>query len=149
MTGHQSLERFSFRCSDAIAGVPDVVRTFTLGEERDGGGDQFAHLIEAAGPRRPQEGFEFGEGLFDRIEVGTVGRQKLDPAPTASIAVRISGCLCTAKLSRTTTSPGRSVGTNTWSTYARKVGVSMGPSNTAVAVTPSTRNPATTVWVCQ
>ena len=61
--------------------------------------------------RRLEERLQFGEGQFDRIEVGTVGGRKRTCAPTCSMAVRTAGCLCTARLSRTTTSPGRSVGT--------------------------------------
>ena len=73
-------------------------------------------LVEAARSRGAQERFQFGEGLFDRIEVWAVGREKTEDAPAASIAARIAGCLWTAKLSSTTTSPGRRVGTRTCST---------------------------------
>jgi len=45
--------------------------------------------------------------------------------------------------------PGRNVGSRTCSTYARKVGLSIGPSKTAGAVSPSRRKPAITVCVCQ
>jgi hypothetical protein len=48
-----------------------------------------------------------------------------------------------------TTSPGRSVGIRTCSTYARKLGLSIGPSKTAGALIPSNRSAAMTVCVCQ
>ena len=35
-------------------------------------------MIERAGPCRAEKRFQFGEGLFDRVEVRTVGRQKAD-----------------------------------------------------------------------
>jgi hypothetical protein len=59
------------------------------------------------------------------------------------------GLLVRGELSSTTTSPGCSVGTSTCSTYARKLGLSIGPSKTAGAVRPSRRSAAMTVCVCQ
>ena len=72
-----------------------------------------------------------------------------EPRLAALIAARTAGCLWTARLSSTTMSPGRSVGTRTCSTYAWKLGLSMGPSNTAGALTPSSRRAAMTVCACQ
>ena len=37
-----------------------------------------ADVVEGPGTRRAEERFQFGEGQFDRIEVGTVGRQKAE-----------------------------------------------------------------------
>jgi hypothetical protein len=35
-------------------------------------------VVEGTGPRRAEERFQFGEGLFDRVEVRAVGRKKPD-----------------------------------------------------------------------
>lgn len=58
--------------------MPDVVCTFGRREERDGRGDQLTHTVEAARPRGAQHRFQFREGLFDGIEIRTVGRQEAD-----------------------------------------------------------------------
>ena len=50
--------------------------TFGGREEPQRGRDERVDVIEAARPRRSQEGFQFGEREFDRIEVGTVGREE-------------------------------------------------------------------------
>ena len=55
--------------------MPDVIPTFGRREEGEGRGDEGGDLIKGAGPRRAQERFQFGERLFDGIEIGTVGRQ--------------------------------------------------------------------------
>jgi hypothetical protein len=57
------------------------------------------------------------------------------------MAARTSNYLCTVRLSRTTTWPGRNDGTRICSTYARKLALSIGPSNTADAPIPSGRRP--------
>ena len=54
-----------------------------------------------------QEGFELGEGLFDGIEVGGVGRQ----APAVLMALRTPSTLCLGRLSMMTMSPGLKLGT--------------------------------------
>jgi hypothetical protein len=56
--------------------MPDEVVAFGRCEELECSGDQHAHLIEGARPRRPQESLQLREGQFNRIEVGTVGRQE-------------------------------------------------------------------------
>src|SRR5947209_8137066 len=71
-----SLERFRLSCSDAVTAVPDVVRTLVGHEEAEGRRHQLADVVEGARTRRAQERLEFGEGEFDWIEVGTVGREK-------------------------------------------------------------------------
>lgn len=48
---------------------------------------------EGAGPRGTEQGFEFGEDLLDRIQVGAMGGKKRSCAPAASIAARTLGCL--------------------------------------------------------
>ena len=62
--------------SEPIAAVSDVVPTFGRRVESERGGDEGGDLIEAARPRRAQECFQFGEGEFDGVEIGTVGRQE-------------------------------------------------------------------------
>ena len=56
--------------------MPHEVATFSWGEECEREGDQIADLIEGARPRRAQKRFQFREGELNRIEIGTVGRQK-------------------------------------------------------------------------
>ena len=58
--------------------MPDVIPTFLRREEFERGGDKCEYLIERSWSRGPEEGFKFGECLFDRIEVGAVGWQKSD-----------------------------------------------------------------------
>ena len=57
----------------------DVVGAFVRHEETQRRGHQRAHVIERAGARGAEERLQFGEGQFDRIEVGTVGREKSQP----------------------------------------------------------------------
>ena len=56
--------------------MPDVVGALIRHEEPEGGGYQVADVLERAWPRGAQERFQFGEGEFDGVEVGTVGREK-------------------------------------------------------------------------
>ena len=56
--------------------MPDVVRTLVRHEEPERRGHHFADLLERPGAERAEEGLQFGERLFDRIEVGAVGRKK-------------------------------------------------------------------------
>jgi hypothetical protein len=56
--------------------VPHVIAAFGGREAAERDRDEGVDLIEAPRPGRPEEGFQFGEGLFDRVEVGTVRRQK-------------------------------------------------------------------------
>ena len=58
-----------------------VVRALGGCEQIQGGSHQRADVIEGAWPRRTHEGFEFGERLFDRIEVWAVGRQEPQLGP--------------------------------------------------------------------
>jgi hypothetical protein len=58
--------------------VSDVVPTFRRREERERRGDKRRDVIEAARAGGTEEGFQFRERVFDRIEVRTVGRQKSD-----------------------------------------------------------------------
>jgi len=56
--------------------MPDVVRALIGREEPESRSHQFADVVERAWTRGAEERLQFGEGLFDRIEVGTVGREK-------------------------------------------------------------------------
>ena len=70
-------------------------------------------MVRAAAAR---SGLELGEGLFDGIEVGTVGRQKPQVAPAASIARLTPWTLWAGRLSMMTMSCGRNSGTSAYST---------------------------------
>ena len=61
--------------------MSDVVPTFGRREEREGGSDEGGDLGEAARPRGSRERFQFGERKLDRVEVGTVGREKSELRP--------------------------------------------------------------------
>jgi hypothetical protein len=56
--------------------MADVVRAFSGGEELEGDRHQGRDLIEVPRPGRAQERFQLGECELDRIEIGTVRRQK-------------------------------------------------------------------------
>ena len=56
--------------------MPDVVCALVRQEEAERGRHQLAHVVEGAWAERAEEGLQFGERLFDRIEVRTVRRQK-------------------------------------------------------------------------
>ena len=60
-----------------IAAVAGVRRAFVGREELKRDGDEAADLVEVTWTRGAQEGFQFGEGELDRIEVRTVGRKEL------------------------------------------------------------------------
>lgn len=53
-----------------------VVDALGGGVEAEGRAKELTHLIKAARARRAEKGLQFGEGLFDRIEVWAVGRQE-------------------------------------------------------------------------
>ena len=56
--------------------MADEVSTFRGGEEGERGGHQRTDLVKGPWTRRAKERLQFGDGEFDRIEVGTVGRKK-------------------------------------------------------------------------
>ena len=58
--------------------MPNVVSAFTGWEQRERVGHERGDTIEGPRSRRAEEGLQFGKRLFDRIEVGTVGRQEPD-----------------------------------------------------------------------
>ena len=53
-----------------------VIATFEGREEAQRDRDERIDLIEGTRSRCPQERFQFGEGEFDRVEVGTIRRKK-------------------------------------------------------------------------
>ena len=61
--------------------MPDVVRALVGHEEPEGRRHQLADVVERARARGAEERLQFGERQFDRIEVGTVGRQKAQMRP--------------------------------------------------------------------
>ncbi len=69
------LEPFSFRCSDLIAGVADIVSALRRGDGRQGRSDRRPQVGHRAGRQGSQVRFEFGKDLFNGIEVRTVRRQ--------------------------------------------------------------------------
>ena len=58
--------------------MSDVVPTFGRREKPERGSSERRDVVEGARSRGPHEGFQFRERHLDRIEVGTVGRQKSD-----------------------------------------------------------------------
>ncbi len=56
--------------------MPDVVRALVRPEEPEGRSHQLADVVERARTRGAEERLQFRERLFDRIEVGTIGRKK-------------------------------------------------------------------------
>ena len=61
--------------------MPDVICAFVWHEEPQGRRHQLADMVERARTCSAEERFQFGEGQFDRIEVGTVGREKSQERP--------------------------------------------------------------------
>ena len=64
--------------SGSVAAVAEIARAFVADESHERGPDDVAHGVERARPGRAQDRFEFRETQFDRIEVRTVGREKLE-----------------------------------------------------------------------
>jgi len=56
--------------------VPHEVETFVRCEEVERDRDELEHLLVAARSRSPQERLQLRKREFDRIEIGTVGREK-------------------------------------------------------------------------
>ena len=115
-TGLRHLERFPIRCRHLATAMRDVVRALLGEEEGERGVDQRADLFKRAGTDGAQECLQSRKREFDRIEVGTVGRQEVQARPGLFDRRPDLGLLCTARLSSTTTSPGRNVGTRICST---------------------------------
>ena len=58
--------------------MSDIVPAFGQREERERGGRECRDVVEGARARGPHEPFQLRERHLDRIEVGTVGREKSD-----------------------------------------------------------------------
>ena len=56
--------------------MANVIRAFSGCKEPQSRRDQLADLIEIAWARRAKKRFQFGKGLFDRIEIGAIRRQE-------------------------------------------------------------------------
>jgi len=61
--------------------VTDEVRAFLRRDHVERQGDEFDDLVEAARARGAEQGFQFRKRELDRIEIGTVGRQKSQVRP--------------------------------------------------------------------
>lgn len=98
-----------------------IARTLGRPESRKGQRDHGAQIVEGPRARGAQDGLELGEAEFDRIEVGTIGWQKSQGrAGTFNRPTHVIAAMG-GEVIRMTRSPGRSVGTRTCSTYARKL----------------------------
>ena len=82
--------------------MTEKVGAFGQREACDELAERFPECADGSQRVGAEQCFEFGEGLLDRIQVGTVGRE---PAT-----------LCELSLSMITISSGRSVGSSTFST---------------------------------
>jgi hypothetical protein len=71
-----ALERFPLRRRNTVTAMPDVVGAFLAREEVEGHRDEAADLLVTTRTCGAQERFQFGEGQFDRIEIGAVGREE-------------------------------------------------------------------------
>lgn len=58
--------------------MADEIEALAWREEPQRDRHQLHYLVEGARSRRPQERFQLRERHFDRIEIGTVGRQKTE-----------------------------------------------------------------------
>ena len=59
--------------------MSDEIQTFIRRKQLERDRHKFDDLVEAARPRRAQKRFQLRERHFDRIEVGTVWREKSEP----------------------------------------------------------------------
>ena len=83
--------------------------------------------------------FEFGEGHFNRIEVGAVGGQEQEPATAVSQGLcggrrAAAGLLWVDRLSRMTTVPGSRAGAGWVSIQVSNAGPLMAPVMTRGAI---------------
>ena len=58
--------------------MPHEIEAFLRREELQGDGDEFHDLVETARARGAEKRFQLGKREFDRIEVGTVRREKAE-----------------------------------------------------------------------
>ena len=98
-----------------IACLDKVVAALACGDGVEDVGDRGADGVRGAGCGLAEPMLELGEELLDRVEVGGVLRQQEEPRTDGADGAPDRGAL-EPRLSMTTTSPGRSVGTRTRST---------------------------------
>ena len=79
LTRSPRLERFSLRRRYWVAAMSDEVPAFRWRKQLQRDPDELDDVVERARPCRTQEGFQLREREFDRIEIGAVGRQELEP----------------------------------------------------------------------
>jgi len=99
-----------------IAGLEEIVTALALGNGVEDVGDGVADGVLGPGGGLSEPVFELGEELLDRVEVGRVFRKQEEVRAAPRMAWRTAALLCEPRLSMTTTSPGRRVGTRTRST---------------------------------
>ena len=63
--------------------MPDDVAALARREEAQGDRDELDDLVKAPRSRGPHEGFQLRKCQFNRIEIGTVRRQKSEPCADA------------------------------------------------------------------
>ena len=63
--------------------MSDEIQTFSRRKQLERDRDELDDLVEAARSRRAQKRFQLRERHFDRIEVGTVRREKSQPSAGA------------------------------------------------------------------
>ena len=113
MPAHR-LERDEFRLGHTR---PDeVVGAFAWGDGLEDLADGVAYGVLGSGGGLAQPVLELGEELLDRVQVGGVFRQEEEPGAGGADGAPDGAPLCEPRLSMTTMSPGRSVGTSTRST---------------------------------
>jgi hypothetical protein len=110
----------------SVSGVSEEVCAFVGLEGFKGGGDGGFERVEGTGGGFAQVCLELGEAILDRIEVGTVGRQKDQARPGGFDGFTDAGALWAGRLSIMTISPGLRIGTSISSHQARKASPSMG-----------------------
>ena len=100
----------------SVAGLDEVVAALARGDGVEDVADGVADGVPGSGGGLAEPVLELGKELLDRVQVGRVFGRKKSRAPAARMAWRTALLLCEPRLSMTTMSPGRSVGTRTCST---------------------------------
>ena len=127
----------------------EEVGAFGLFELSKSVGSGCFESIDGSGGVLADVGLELGEGVFDRVEVRTVGRQVKQGGAARFNGVPDAGDLMGGRLSMTTISPCRRAGASICSHQARKISPSIGWSMSIGAMTPARVNPPTKVMVFQ
>lgn len=104
-----------------IAEVSEVVGAFVGREGIEQRADAPPCGFDGALCGFAQQMLKLGDELFDRIEIGTVGRHGQEMRASARIAALTAGFLWLERLSTSTMSPGPSVGQSCSSIHAVKL----------------------------